>query len=75
MARHILLRVPWHDKGWSGSVCSFPRENQSCLRLKKYPSWQSIHTQDMGLRRISTCFLLNLCFHHIHIRQDLTDGQ
>ena len=34
MARHISLRVPWHDNGWNGCVCSYPRENQSCLRLK-----------------------------------------
>lgn len=34
MARHISLRVPWQDNGWNGSVCSLPRENQSCLRLK-----------------------------------------
>lgn len=34
MARHISLRVPWHDNGWKGCVCSYPSENQSCLRLK-----------------------------------------
>ncbi|MDE6568575.1 MAG: AAA family ATPase, partial [Lachnospiraceae bacterium] len=34
MTSHISLRVPWHDNGWNGCVCSYPRENQACLRLK-----------------------------------------
>ncbi len=34
MVQHISLRVPWHDSGWNGSVCQFPKENQACLRLK-----------------------------------------
>lgn len=34
MAQHISVRVPWHDNGWNGTVCQFPGENNSCLRLK-----------------------------------------
>jgi len=34
MAQHISVRVPWHDNGWDGTVCRFPAENNSCLRLK-----------------------------------------
>ena len=34
MAQHISVRVPWHDNGWNGTVCLFPSENNSCLRLK-----------------------------------------
>lgn len=34
MAQHISLRVPWHDNGWNGNVCSCPKDNQSCLRLR-----------------------------------------
>lgn len=34
MAQHISLRVPWHDNGWNGNVCSYPKDNQSCLRLR-----------------------------------------
>ncbi len=34
MARNISLRVPWHDSGWNGRICSCPSENQACLRLK-----------------------------------------
>ena len=33
--RHISIRVPWHDTGWDGRVCTFPRLNGACLRLKR----------------------------------------
>lgn len=32
--RHISIRVPWHDTAWDGRVCSKPRLNGSCLKLK-----------------------------------------
>ncbi|WP_217817812.1 AAA family ATPase [Clostridium tyrobutyricum] len=32
--KHISLRVPWHDSEWNGSVCSNPKNNLSCLRVK-----------------------------------------
>ncbi|NPU97346.1 MAG: AAA family ATPase [Candidatus Omnitrophica bacterium] len=32
---HITIRVPWHDGGWSGSVCARPSDNTSCLILKR----------------------------------------
>lgn len=32
--RHISIRVPWHDKGWDGTVCEEPRFNTACLKLK-----------------------------------------
>lgn len=31
--RHISLRVPWHDNGWDGTVCTDPKGNTSCLAL------------------------------------------
>ncbi|PWT28914.1 hypothetical protein [Butyrivibrio fibrisolvens] len=34
MAQHYSFRVPWHDNGWNGSVCTEPSENYSCMRLK-----------------------------------------
>lgn len=34
MAQHISIRVPWHDNGWNGTVCSEPTDNNACLRLK-----------------------------------------
>jgi len=33
--RHISIRVPWHDNGWNGTICQRPRENASCLTLKR----------------------------------------
>lgn len=30
---HITIRVPWHDSGWNGAVCSRPNDNTSCLAL------------------------------------------
>ncbi|MTV50510.1 AAA family ATPase [Heliobacillus mobilis] len=32
---HLSVRVPWHDGGWNGTVCTHPQENTSCLRLKR----------------------------------------
>ncbi|KAA0889843.1 AAA family ATPase [Oryzomonas rubra] len=33
--RHISIRVPWHDTGWDGRVCSHPGLNGACLKLKR----------------------------------------
>ena len=32
--RHVSVRVPWHDAGWSGTVCSAPQLNGACAKLK-----------------------------------------
>ena len=34
LLRHLSLRVPWHDKGWNGTVCDNPKANGACLVLK-----------------------------------------
>jgi len=34
-AKHISIRVPWHDTGWDGCVCADPRLNGSCLKLNR----------------------------------------
>lgn len=31
--RHVSIRVPWHDSGWSGKICENPRLNSACLKL------------------------------------------
>ena len=36
--RHISIRVPWHDTGWDGRVCSAPRLNGACLKLNRIAS-------------------------------------
>jgi len=33
--RHLSIRVPWHDAGWTGCICNKPSENASCLVLKR----------------------------------------
>lgn len=33
--RHISVRVPWHDSGWTGCVCRHPSVNSSCLALPR----------------------------------------
>jgi hypothetical protein len=33
--RHISLRVPWHDRAWTGTVCKDPRSNAACLILPR----------------------------------------
>ena len=30
---HVTIRVPWHDGGWTGSICARPLDNTSCLIL------------------------------------------
>ncbi|MFF7251177.1 AAA family ATPase [Embleya sp. NPDC008237] len=32
--RHLSVRVPWHDSGWAGNICSDPAANSSCVLLK-----------------------------------------
>ena len=32
---HITVRVPWHDSGWTGTVCLQPSDNTSCLVLPR----------------------------------------
>jgi hypothetical protein len=34
-AHHITIRVPWHDGGWTGSLCARPLDNTSCLILPR----------------------------------------
>lgn len=32
--RHLSIRVPWHDAGWTGAVCNAPQLNGACAKLK-----------------------------------------
>lgn len=31
--RHVSIRVPWHDAGWTGCICNHPRHNTACVKL------------------------------------------
>ncbi len=33
--RHISIRVPWNDTGWTGRICQNPADNISCLVLRR----------------------------------------
>ena len=33
--RHVSVRVPWHDRGWEGTVCADPANNSACLKLPR----------------------------------------
>lgn len=33
--QHLSVRLPWHDTGWSGSVCNAPSKNSWCMVLKR----------------------------------------
>jgi ATP-dependent exoDNAse (exonuclease V) alpha subunit len=32
-ARHLSVRVPWHDAGWDGTICRNPQGNTACLAV------------------------------------------
>lgn len=36
--RHLSVRVPWHDAGWAGVVCTAPHLNNACAQLKRIAS-------------------------------------
>ena len=31
--RHLSIRVPWHDNGWTGTFCNHAKGNAACLAL------------------------------------------
>lgn len=33
MVQHLSVRVPWHDSGWNGTICTDPARNTSCVLL------------------------------------------
>ena len=33
--QHLSIRVPWHDAGWSGTVCNKPAANTACRVLPR----------------------------------------
>ena len=60
--KHLSIRVPWHDNGWNGTVCSNPLANTSCLVLDRISKrrdddfekqhagklWKEIESQKVG---------------------------
>ena len=33
--QHLSIRVPWHDAGWTGTVCKKPASNTACRALRR----------------------------------------
>lgn len=50
--QHLSIRVPWHDRGWEGTVCHAPSRNDACLVLPRInadridPQEDSFHDRD-----------------------------
>jgi hypothetical protein len=44
--RHLSIRVPWHDKGWTGTVCDSPSRNSACLCLKNISARKDERAED-----------------------------
>lgn len=43
--RHLSIRVPWHDTGWSGVVCNAPLFNGACAKLKRIAGAKKEHAE------------------------------
>ncbi len=35
--QHLSVRIPWHDTGWTGTVCADPGANHACVMLGNGP--------------------------------------
>jgi hypothetical protein len=44
--RHLSVRVPWHDAGWNGKICSKPRENASCMFLPRINEGKNVQAEE-----------------------------
>jgi hypothetical protein len=50
---HLSVRVPWHDAGWRGTVCTDPAGNASCILLHNIGTKGSIKYYLIGSRVIA----------------------
>ncbi len=47
---HVTIRVPWHDGGWTGSVCARPLDNTNSLILPRIgDGWRRLARKDKEL--------------------------
>jgi len=44
--RHLSVRVPWHDKDWTGTVCNAPSKNSWCMVLKRIREQREDEAED-----------------------------
>ena len=47
MAKHISLRLAWHNNGWSGHICDDPASNTYCIGKHSYPGDLISHSRDL----------------------------
>lgn len=47
MAKHISLRLAWHDDGWNGHICREPKLNTYCVGQQSYPGDLIAHDRNL----------------------------
>ena len=47
MAKHMSIRLAWHDEGWNGHVCKTPCGNSYCIGRHSYPGDLIAGTRDL----------------------------
>ncbi|MER9209174.1 ATP-dependent RecD-like DNA helicase [Mesorhizobium sp. M0771] len=47
-SQHVTIRVPWHDGGWNGRVCTSPSANTSCLVLTRIAAGKRADQDDFA---------------------------
>jgi hypothetical protein len=51
---HITMHVPWHDRGWSGSICANPQSrHRGGHRVRRYSREAVVRWRALGAKR--TC--------------------
>jgi hypothetical protein len=58
--RHVTIRVPWHDAGWSGRICTSPSANTSCLVLARIAKGVRPNQDNFAGRRFESLDLSDL---------------
>jgi len=47
MAKHLSLRLAWHNNGWNGHICENPKSNIYCVGKQSYPSTHIANNRDL----------------------------
>ena len=72
---HISVRVPWHDRGWEGTVCADPGNNSACLKLPRIAENKDevaeaqvagSHFRDLPPQQIPPCLVERVAFMSPH---------
>ena len=72
---HISVRVPWHDRGWEGTVCADPANNSACLKLPRIAENKDevaearvagSHFKDLHQQQMPPCLVERVAFMSPH---------